>query len=115
MQWVKSAEQGLAYLRGEDRFKDRIHFPFPYLVLIDLNLPGSSGFEVLKWIRQQPELSDLMVWVYSNSLEARDATIAYQLDANSYVVKPRDLKQWADFIRTLEISTQPYLRVTEHA
>jgi CheY-like chemotaxis protein len=101
IQWVRETSEAIDYLKGTGRYADRARFPFPILVLIDLRLPGESGFDVLKWIRLRPELRGLVVWVYSGSLEAADATKAYSLDANAYIVKPNDLKEWIELTHAL--------------
>jgi DNA-binding NarL/FixJ family response regulator len=61
-------------------------------------MPEVSGFEVLKWIRQHPNLRDLRVVVLSGSEDMRDVDAAYKLGANSFLIKP------ADFERFVEIS-----------
>ena len=106
LHWVTTAHDAIHYLKGENGYQDRVLYPFPSLLLLDIDLIGESGFAALKWIRQQPELDDLHVWVYSNSLDATDATRAFQMDANSYVVKPATITEWKDFIKSLELRLQ---------
>lgn len=103
IQWVRETNDAMDYLKGTGMYADAARFPFPDLVLIDLRLPGGSGFEVLKWIRLQPELRGLLVWVYSGSLEAADATKAYSLEANAYILKPTDLQEWTELTRALSV------------
>ena len=64
--------------------------PLPFLVLLDLKLPLKSGFDVLKWIRQQPQLSGLPVIVLTSSHAPTDVLRAYELGANSFILKPID-------------------------
>ena len=106
LHWVMTAHEAISYLKGEDIYEDRAQYPFPSMLLLDIDLTAESGFEALKWIRQQPELDGLHVWVYSNSLDAIDATRAYQMDANSYVVKPATTPEWKEFIRSLALRLQ---------
>lgn len=61
-------------------------------MLLDLKMPGMSGFELLAWIRRQPQLKNLRVVVLTASDEIRDATEAYRLGANSFLVKPVELE-----------------------
>src|SRR5512138_2531815 len=88
IQVVPSGEQALAYLEGREPFADRERSPLPSLIFLDLKLPGISGFEVLTWLRQQPRLSKIQVVVLTGSSKTLDVYRAYELGANSYLVKP---------------------------
>lgn len=89
---VKNGVEAMQYLEGSGRFRNRNEFPLPKIVLLDLKLPGISGFEVLEWIREQPGLKTLRVIVLTSSSEIRDVNRAYGLGANSFLVKPNDLE-----------------------
>ena len=91
LQTVKDGKLAKDYLAGEGQFADRREYPFPGLVLLDLNLPYWSGFEVLKWIRQQPQLRGVPVVVFSSSNRPDDIARAYEAGANGYLVKPNAL------------------------
>ena len=96
MQVVKDGEEAVAYLSGTAKYAERKEFPLPELVLLDLKLPRLDGFEVLRWIRTQPALSGLRVVVLSSSENIRDVNLAYALGANSFLVKPTDLKEYVE-------------------
>ena len=85
---VPDGEEAISYLAGENRYADRARFPVPALVLLDLRLPRKSGFEVLRWIRGHAEISRLPVVVLSSSQAENEIGRAYDLGANSYLVKP---------------------------
>jgi len=85
---VSDGEQSLDYLKGEGRFADRTQFPFPELVMLDLKMPRLSGFEVLTWLRQQPQGKDLPVIIITTSCYSADITQAYALGASSFLTKP---------------------------
>jgi DNA-binding response OmpR family regulator len=85
---VLDGEEAVVYLAGEGRYADRLRYPLPGLVLLDLKLPRRSGLEVLQWLREQQVLRRLPVVVLSSSREATDIDRAYDLGANSYLVKP---------------------------
>jgi CheY-like chemotaxis protein len=60
---VPNGEEAISYLNGSGKYANRAEYPLPDLVLLDLKMPGIDGFEVLRWIRQQPGLSSLRVVV----------------------------------------------------
>lgn len=68
----------------------RGHQLLPVFVLLDVKMPRRDGFEVLEWIRRQPALDDLVVIMISSSAEESDVKRAYQLGADSYLVKNPD-------------------------
>jgi two-component system, response regulator len=82
--------EALDYLSGKGSYSDRRQFPLPKLVLLDLSMPGLDGFDLLGRIRREPGLRNLPVTVLSGSQHLRDVTRAYQLGANSFLVKPLD-------------------------
>lgn len=102
LQIVRDGEEAVAYLKGEGRFSNRDEYPLPSLMLLDLKMPRMDGFEVLQWIRRQPTLSSLRVVVLTASEEIRDVNMAYQLGANSFLVKPVDFDNFVDVIETLQ-------------
>src|SRR6185436_15133066 len=77
-----------AYLKGEGEFGDRAAFPFPDALLLDLNMPRMNGFELLEWIRQDEQCRRLVVHVLTASAREADIHRAYDLGANSYLIKP---------------------------
>jgi CheY-like chemotaxis protein len=85
---VSDGDQALAYLEGRDEFENRQKHPLPDLVLLDLKMPRKSGMEVLTWIRQHPQLKRLIVVIFTSSKHDLDINRAYELGANSYLVKP---------------------------
>ena len=70
-------------------------------MLLDLGIPYKDGFEVLKWIRQQPELKRLVVIVLSSVEKIEDINRAYDLGANSYLVKPGSFSGLVDLVKSL--------------
>ncbi|HUU42111.1 MAG TPA: response regulator [Desulfatiglandales bacterium] len=74
----------------------------PILVLLDLKLPRKSGHEVLEWIHQQPTLKRLTVVVLTSSQQSSDINKAYDLGANSYLVKPVSFYALVDMVKSLD-------------
>jgi CheY-like chemotaxis protein len=85
---VKNGEQAIQYLAGTGAYTDRARDPLPIVVLLDLNMPKKSGFEVLAWIRAQPALKALAVDIFSGSSREEDIEKAFHHGANLYLKKP---------------------------
>jgi CheY-like chemotaxis protein len=84
----------------------------PACVLLDIKLPSISGFEVLSWIRSQPRFKRLPVIMLTSSLLPNDVNRAYDLGANSYLVKPPELDSLVGLAQTIDqywlrTNTQP--------
>ena len=99
---VHDGEEVITYLKGEGKYADRDNYPLPALLLLDLKMPRKDGFEVLKWIRQQPELKALRVVVLTASDHIQDANLAYQLGANSFLVKPVDFPHFIEVTKAVK-------------
>jgi len=73
----------------------------PACVLLDIKLPTKSGLEVLAWIRDQPRLKRLPVVMLTSSVLPKDINDAYDLGANSYLVKPPNSEAMASLAQTI--------------
>jgi CheY-like chemotaxis protein len=87
LQVVTDGRQAVHYLEGKGGFSDRIRYPIPNLVFLDLKLPYLNGFEVLARVRQIPDLRSLPVVILSSSLEDKDRATAQSFGV-PYFVKP---------------------------
>ncbi len=101
IQLVGDGEAAITYLAGEGIYADRTRYPVPGVLLLDLKLPRKSGFEVLQWLREQSELKRLPVVVLTASKESPDVNLAYDLGANSYLVKPIAFEALIELVKTL--------------
>lgn len=99
---VRDGEEAINYLSGEGDFADRERFPKPFLLLLDLKMPGADGFEVLRWVRAEPETKRLLVVVLTSSNLQADVDRAYDLGANSYLVKPVSFDEMVNMIQRFE-------------
>ena len=88
LQVVTDGKQAKDYLSGTGIYAEREKFPLPFLIFLDLKLPYFTGFEILEWMRTQPQLESIVVVVVTGSAENRDQDTAYRLGARSYLVKP---------------------------
>ena len=93
---ANDGEEALDYLFRRGRY---VGVRLPDLVLLDLNLPRSSGKEVLATVKADPALRELPVVVLTTSARQRDIQESYALGCNSYLVKPLDARQ---FFRSFE-------------
>ncbi|MBI5424401.1 MAG: response regulator [Opitutae bacterium] len=90
---ASDGRQAMDYLLGRDGFSDRTEHPLPSVVLLDLKVPYISGLEVLRQIRTTPELRRLIVVILTSSALESDVTQAYEIGANSFLVKPSRLEE----------------------
>lgn len=77
--------------------------PLPAVILLDLKLPRVDGLEVLRRLKTHPQLSVIPVVVLTSSTEDRDMQTAYQLGANSYIVKPVNFDKFMDVAAQIEL------------
>jgi two-component system, chemotaxis family, response regulator Rcp1 len=86
--WVSSGKEGLQYLRQEGRFQGLGPVD---IVVCDLNMPGTTGFDFAAQMKKDPELMIIPLIIYSGSRAPQDVHRAYALGVNSYLVKPMTL------------------------
>jgi CheY-like chemotaxis protein len=110
LQVLTDGEEAIDYFKGLDQLADRVAHPRPSLVLLDLGLPGISGFDVLKWIRATAGLKELPVIVMTSSEFAADVKLAYDLGANSFMVKPSSFER---LVSELDLIIRFWIRFNE--
>jgi len=98
---VGDGARAISYFAGQEPYADRAQHPLPTFVLLDLNLPIRSGFEVLEWLRGQPEFKALPVVIFSSSGRLEDRQRAEQLGATEYLLKPTSGSQFFETARQL--------------
>jgi CheY-like chemotaxis protein len=84
---VGDGGQALEYVRGEGAFAGQ---PHPDLMLLDLNLPGIDGREVLRTVKSDPSLCTIPIVVMTTSVDHNDIDASYRMHANGFVSKPAD-------------------------
>jgi DNA-binding response OmpR family regulator len=99
---VWDGKQAISYLSGSDEFSNRELYPMPSILLLDLKLPRVSGLDVLAWLKSQETLKRLVVLVLSASGQSSDVARAYDLGANSYLVKPADFEKLSEIVKLLD-------------
>jgi CheY-like chemotaxis protein len=98
---VEDGEKAMAYLSCLDSTSTQPAIPRPALVLLDLKMPRTTGFEILHWIRNHPTLHRLPVIVLSGSELQEDIRKAYAQGANSYLVKPLGFEALVKMVKNL--------------
>jgi len=99
MSVVMDGISALAFLNRQGAYENA---PEPDLILLDLNLPLKSGFEILDEIKQDKHLRQIPVVILTSSQAERDIVKSYNLHANAYVTKPVDLDQFINVIKGIE-------------
>ncbi|HET9742809.1 MAG TPA: response regulator [Terriglobales bacterium] len=99
---LKNGDEALAYLAGIGQYVDRSKYPLPVLILLDLKLPGMSGLQLLQWLRTQREIRRIPVVVLTLDRSPSSINAAYDLGANSYLVKPGDPVEIAKVIEAIQ-------------
>jgi CheY-like chemotaxis protein len=95
---ARDGQEAIAYLSGEPPFHDRQAHPFPEIIISDLKMPRSSGFDLLKWLREHSEMMVIPTLVWSSSADPRDVKHAYCLGANGYLCKPTDFQKFKEMV-----------------
>jgi CheY-like chemotaxis protein len=97
----EDGEEALDYLFRRGRYADPAKSPRPGIILLDLNLPGTDGRQVLSEIKGSEGLRDIPVVVLTTSADERDISACYRAGANSYIQKPVDIDGFVKAIESL--------------
>ena len=81
LQIMGDGVEGIDYLSGKGEYGDRIRFPFPRFIIMDLKMPRMGGLEVLQWLQDHPECQVIPTLVLSSSKLPTDIVRAYKLGA----------------------------------
>ena len=121
LRFVTNGEEAIAYLMGEVQYADRTAFPYPDLIITDIKMPLKDGFDVLKHLKAHPSWAVIPVVVFTSSINPAHVHTAYQLGANSYIIKTgsflelrSQLKILHDYWVGCQIPAVPTSPVREH-
>jgi CheY-like chemotaxis protein len=98
---VRNGEEAIQYLTGKTPFADRAAHPFPQLLLLDIMMPGTTGFDVLTFLRDQPALKMPVILMLSGSVVPEDAKKAIDLGATAYFSKPTEFSELIGLVKTI--------------
>lgn len=96
---VNNGADALAYIKRQGRYADSLR---PDIILLDINIPKKDGFDVLKEIKEDPNLKRIPVIILTTSSSKQDISRAYDLHANCYIVKPIELDDFFTIIKKIE-------------
>ena len=96
---ARDGEQAMDFLRKRDSYAG---VRTPDLILLDVNMPKKNGHEVLKDIKQDPNLKHIPVIMLTTSSAQKDIDLAYNGHANCYITKPVDVNDFLSVITTIE-------------
>ncbi|MDA3813958.1 MAG: response regulator [Candidatus Cloacimonetes bacterium] len=108
---LEDGEQALNFIFCRGEYKDKDSTSFNMVIFLDLKLPKVSGLEVLKQVKSNEKARKIPVIIVTSSKEDPDIAAAYDLGANSYVVKPVN---YSDFVKTIKLLGLYWLVVNEN-
>jgi CheY-like chemotaxis protein len=100
---VRNGDDAVAYLEGTGPYADRDAHPLPVFVLLDLKMPRRTGLEVLAWVKERERLKRIPIVVLTSSKNEADINRAYELGANSYLVKPVSFEGLIELTKSLHL------------
>lgn len=99
---ARNGIEALDYLFGNEKYADRVLYPLPNLILLDLKMPGIDGFEVLRQVKNAEKLKRIPVIILTSSKEEGDRTLSYDIGANSYLLKPVSFDGFTEVVRKID-------------
>lgn len=96
---VSNGEEALAMLLRQGKYADRL---LPDIIMLDLNLPQMNGLEVLKAIKENPEIRHIPTIILSSSLADKDVIACYGMHANAYVSKPSSFDEFIALAKSID-------------
>jgi two-component system, response regulator len=101
LQTLQSGQQAKDYLQAKGEFADRSAHPMPDLIVLDLKMPGVSGFDFLAWRKASAIFSSIPVVILSGLKDSTQASMAAELGAGKYLTKPSDPNQWKEIVQEI--------------
>lgn len=95
---AEDGEEAMLFLHREGKFSG---FPRPDIILLDLNSPKKDGRDILKEIKEDNNLRSIPIVVLTSSNSEKDIIRSYELHANAYIVKPLDLDEFINVVKSI--------------
>ncbi len=99
---VHNGDEAIRYLCGDGAYGNRERYPFPVLMMLNLEMPRKNGGEVLAWLQTQLDLPPLKVIVVSGHTDRRPVQQAMHLGAQYFLSKPPDADKLRDILKDLK-------------
>ena len=97
-----TGQAAIDFLKHEGSAHDIGHADRPVLIMLDLNMPGMDGFQVLQHIRQDAALRQIPVVIWTTSSNEKDVDACYTYGANAYMQKPVIFEDLVESVRRLK-------------
>ena len=101
---VESGSEAMLYLGGQGSYANRSLYPLPTLILANLELPDSSGREVLKWVRQQPKLKHIPFSLLNPIREPTAIEQILEIRADGLLIKPSTIEAAVQLFQNLNLA-----------
>lgn len=98
---VGDGGEAIAYMTGEGKYSDRSIYAYPTFITVDLKMPGTDGFAVLEYLKNNPAWAIIPTVILTSSHDLDDIKRAYMLGASSYHVKPATLEALRQQLKVL--------------
>lgn len=95
---VVNGQEAIDYLSAVGEYADRNRFPHPMALFLDLKMPHKTGFDVLWWLKERSDIPKVRVAVLSSSNHPKDMSLAKELGADSYLIKPPNPAELIGFL-----------------
>jgi CheY-like chemotaxis protein len=98
LQTATDANRAIDYFQGRDVYADRKMHPLPDLVILDLDMPLSGGFDFLDWRRSSSGFSSVPVVLLSGSAYQGAVQAALSMGATAWLAKPAQVEDWSSVV-----------------
>jgi two-component system, response regulator len=102
VQWCRNGEEALDYLCKKGSYEHNDNVRMPGLILLDLNMPGIDGRQVLKIVKTDEKLRKIPVVILTTSADSKDVEQCYSLGASTYIQKPVSFEGLTEALRTMK-------------
>ncbi|MGL5939785.1 MAG: response regulator [Waterburya sp.] len=96
----EDGEDALEFLYRQGEYEDETLSPRPSLIVLDLNLPGTDGREILAELKQDQDLKTIPIVIFSTSSHPRDVDACYRYGVSGYLVKPMNTERLNQLVKT---------------